>query len=349
MWTSQRLKTSQKQRPAHARARRRAAKIGFPALDARSADRQHSEPVTDLHASALYIRRTDRIMRGVVMNTITKHATAGILACFLALVAEGAAPPNLELSSPRDQISYSIGINLGAGWKSDEQDVDLPSFLRGVQEGLLSSHDERSKASYSLGFSLGNSWKHQGFDMETNRLEMGIQDALQARAPRLSEREMRDVMTAFRRDLRLRLLAKMREKNLRESEAFLAENRAKEGVVILPSGVQYRVLRPGTGPCPSRDDTVVVHYRGTLIDGGEFDSSRARNEPATFPVNSVIPGWSEALLRMPVGAQWQVAIPPHLAYGTNGSPPLIEPNAALLFDIELLQIRPRPGPSNPSP
>ncbi len=288
-------------------------------------------------------------MRGVVMITITKHATAGILACFLALVADGSAPPNPEISSPRDQISYTIGINLGDGWKNDEMDIDLPSFLRGVQEGLLSSSDERLKASYSLGFSLGNSWKHQGFDMETNRLQMGIQDALQAQPPRLSEREMRDAMTAFRRDLRLRLLARLREKNLRESEAFLTENRAREGVATLPSGVQYRVLRTGTGPSPSRDDTVVVHYRGTLIDGTEFDSSRARNQPSTFPVNSVIPGWSEVLLRMPVGAQWQVAIPPHLAYGTNGSPPLIEPNAALLFDIELLQIRPRPGPSIPPP
>ena len=129
------------------------------------------------------------------------------------------------------------------------------------------------------------------------------------------------------------------EANRQKGEAFLVENQKKEGVITLPSGLQYKVIEEGTGESPKPNDTVVTHYRGTLIDGKEFDSSYRRGEPASFPVNRVIAGWTEALQLMKVGAKWQLFIPPELAYGERGAGRAIGPNAALIFEIELVEIQ----------
>jgi FKBP-type peptidyl-prolyl cis-trans isomerase FklB len=129
------------------------------------------------------------------------------------------------------------------------------------------------------------------------------------------------------------------EKNVKEGETFLAANKKKEGVVTLPSGLQYKILKTGDGPKPTKDQTVKCHYRGTLIDGTEFDSSYKRGEPTEFPVGQVIKGWTEALQLMPVGSKWQLFIPSDLAYGPNGAGQMIGPNVTLIFDIELISIK----------
>jgi FKBP-type peptidyl-prolyl cis-trans isomerase FklB len=129
------------------------------------------------------------------------------------------------------------------------------------------------------------------------------------------------------------------EKNQKEGEAFLAENKKKEGVITLPSGLQYKVIKAGSGNKPKATDTVSVHYQGTLVNGTEFDSSYRRGQPVSFPVNGVIPGWTEALQLMEAGAKWQIVIPSNLAYGDRGAGPQIGPNATLIFEIELISIQ----------
>ncbi|MCJ7833279.1 MAG: FKBP-type peptidyl-prolyl cis-trans isomerase, partial [Deltaproteobacteria bacterium] len=169
----------------------------------------------------------------------------------------------------------------------------------------------------------------------------GFKDALSGAKPLLSEEEMRTVMTAFQKEISEKQAEKTKvlgEKNKKEGETFLAENKKKEGVKILTSGLQYKVVKEGTGKKPKATDKVTTHYQGTLIDGTEFDSSYKRGEPAAFPVNGVIPGWTEALQLMKVGSKWQLFVPSKLAYGERGAGPKIGPNAVLIFTVELLSI-----------
>ena len=149
-------------------------------------------------------------------------------------------------------------------------------------------------------------------------------------------------MTAFQKEMMAKhaeVMNTLGEKNKKEGEVFLAENKKKEGVTTLPSGLQYKVIKAGTGKKPKSTDTVTVNYRGTLIDGTEFDSSYRRGEPASFGVSGVIPGWTEAMQLMQEGAKWQVVVPPNLAYGEKGAGPNIGPNATLIFEIELISIQ----------
>jgi FKBP-type peptidyl-prolyl cis-trans isomerase len=181
----------------------------------------------------------------------------------------------------------------------------------------------------------------------------GSEDALTGGKTLLTEEELKAVLAALRIELHTRqrqALKDLGEKNKRDAAAFLAENKTREGVVTLPSGLQYRVLQAGEGAKPTADDTVVCHYRGTLIDGKEFDSSLTRNRPATLPLKSVIKGWSEALQLMPVGSKWQLFIPPDLAYAERGAARGgIGPNATLIFDVELLSIKDKAQASQPPP
>jgi FKBP-type peptidyl-prolyl cis-trans isomerase FklB len=165
----------------------------------------------------------------------------------------------------------------------------------------------------------------------------GLKDALSGGALLLKDEEMREVMTALRQEMAVKQLVTIAEKNKNEGEAFLEENRKKEGVTTLPSGLQYRVLREGKGKSPKSTDTVVVHYRGTLLNGTEFDSSYRRNEPAGIMLDSVIKGWKVALPLMKEGAKWQLVIPSDLAYGENGNRS-IEPNSTLIFEVELISV-----------
>ena len=162
-----------------------------------------------------------------------------------------------------------------------------------------------------------------------------MKDALSGAKPLLTEQEIQETMDAFQKEM----MAKQDEvakKNKAEGESFLAENKKKEGIKILPSGLQYKVIKAGTGKKPKSTDTVTVHYRGTLIDGTEFDSSYKRGQIVSFPVSGVIPGWTEALQLMEAGAKWQLFIPPNLAYGERGAGGAIGPNTTLIFEVELV-------------
>ena len=167
----------------------------------------------------------------------------------------------------------------------------------------------------------------------------------QATATILTEEQVRTIITDLQNQMRTKYLTQQAEqgkKNKSEGEAFLAENKSKEGVITLASGLQYRILNAGNGQKPTADDTVICHYQGTLINGTEFDNSYKRNQPATFAVKGVIKGWTEALQLMPVGSKWQLFVPSNLAYGENGASNVIGPNATLIFELELLSIKGKP-------
>ena len=200
----------------------------------------------------------------------------------------------------------------------------------------------KDKVSYSLGLDLGQNFKRQGFDIDVKLLSRGIQDAWQGSNPLLRENEIAETMETFRRQYVSRQQASMQvlaEKNKKEGEQFLAENKVRPGVITLPSGLQYKELVAGTGTTPKFSDTVTTQYRGTLLDGTEFDNSYQRGEPAQIEVSKVIPGWTEALQHMKIGAKWQLFVPASLAYGERSPGPEIPPNATLIFEIELLSIK----------
>ena len=220
--------------------------------------------------------------------------------------------------------------------------------------------DQKDKVSYSIGMDIGRNIKRQNLELNVDALSAGIRDAIGGGKTALTDEESREVMNAYRTEMQAKQQSQAKEqgeKNRKEGEAFLAENAKKEGVktlqVKLPSGtnatLQYKVMTPGTGAKPSTNDTVITHYRGTLIDGTEFDSSYKRGEPATFPVTGVIKGWTEALLMMPVGSKWQLFIPSELAYGERGAGRNIGPNATLIFDIELIGIQDKTKPAAAQP
>lgn len=211
-------------------------------------------------------------------------------------------PASFELKTDEQKASYALGANIGVnianGVKRDQVAINDEIFLRGVRDGLLGKSQ-------------------------------------------LSEKEINEVLQKLQAELRVKMEAHLKalgEANQKEGEAFLAANKTKEGVITLPSGLQYKVLQQGNGPKPKATDTVVCNYRGTLLNGTEFDSSYKRKQPATFPVSGIIKGWSEILQLMPVGSKYQVFIPATLAYGARG-PAEIGPNATLIFEIELLSIK----------
>ncbi|MFH7320941.1 FKBP-type peptidyl-prolyl cis-trans isomerase [Desulfurivibrio sp. D14AmB] len=201
----------------------------------------------------------------------------------------------------------------------------------------------KEKVSYSIGLNIGADFVAQGIEVDADLLALGIKDAVDQVEPLLSEEEMHQAILAFQDEMMSRqeeMMSELNAENLRAGEAFLAENAQREGVVSLPSGLQYRVVEPGTGASPTESDMVSVHYEGRLVDGSIFDSSLQRDEPAVFPVAGVIPGWTEALQLMAEGAKWEIALPPSIAYGERGAPPVIGPNAVLVFDVELLKVNP---------
>jgi len=208
--------------------------------------------------------------------------------------------------------------------------------------------DAREKNSYSVGANWGNSLKKQEVDVDLEVLIRGLREAFVGQSA-LSDEQIRESMMALNKEIRAKQEEKRKqqgEKNKQEGEKFLAENKTKPGVVALPSGLQYKVLTDGSGDSPKPGDVVTVNYRGTLIDGTEFDSSYKRGQPATFSVTGVIKGWTEALEQMKPGAKWQLFIPSDLAYGERGSGPTIGPNATLQFEVELVSSKPAaPAPA----
>jgi FKBP-type peptidyl-prolyl cis-trans isomerase FklB len=198
----------------------------------------------------------------------------------------------------------------------------------------------KDKLSYALGADMGNNLKKFEIDVNADVYIKGMKDAMSGGKVLLTDEEIKALIVSLQKDLQTKQQEKMKaqgEKNKKEGEAFLAENKKKEGVKTLPSGLEYKVITEGKGKSPKDTDTVTVHYKGTLIDGTEFDSSYKRNEPATFPVNGVIKGWTEALQLMKEGSKWQLFIPANLAYGDAGRPG-IPPNSVLIFEVDLLKV-----------
>jgi FKBP-type peptidyl-prolyl cis-trans isomerase FklB len=201
---------------------------------------------------------------------------------------------------------------------------------------------QREKASYAIGLNIGKGMHRDGVDVDPNMLLRGIKDGMAGAKPLLTDDEAKAALTALQNDVRQKHEAMMQQAgdtNKKQGDAFLAANKTKPGVVTLPSGLQYKILKEGTGPKPSATDTVVCNYRGTFLDNTEFDSSAKHGQPATFEVGRVIKGWTEALQLMPVGSKWQLFIPSDLAYGPRGAGTDIGPNATLIFDVELLSIK----------
>jgi len=214
---------------------------------------------------------------------------------------------------------------------------DTPVTPDGPKE---TAEEKINKVSYVMGNQFGKNLGRDGVEINLDLFTQGVTDGLEGKS-QFDEAEMMQVLRSFQMELRAKAQEQQKieaEKQKKISDEFLAANKAKPGVVTLDSGLQYKVITAGTGDKPSADDKVTVHYRGTLTDGKEFDSSYKRNSPATFPVKGVIAGWTEALQLMKKGAKWELVIPAKLGYGANGAPPNIPGNATLVFEVELLEI-----------
>lgn len=217
----------------------------------------------------------------------------------------------------------------------------VPATTKSAASPALNTQKE--KASYALGMKIGTDLQRQGVTptVDPALVARGLRDAMAGGKTLMTEDEARAALTQLRNDVEQKAEAHAQQAgaaNRKTGEAFLAANKAKQGVVTLPSGLQYKILTEGNGPKPTATDTVSCNYRGTLIDGKEFDSSAKHGGPASFPVNRVIKGWTEALQLMPVGSKWQLFIPPDLAYGDRGAAPDIGPGETLIFEVELLSI-----------
>ena len=222
-------------------------------------------------------------------------------------------------------LVLSTVIFLGVGFAADNPNVK----------------EEKDKVSYSVGYQVGGDFKRQGVELNPELLVKGVQDAMSGAKPLMTQQEMNKTLV----DLKKKIVTAQREeqkkaadKNLADGKKFLESNAKKEGVTTLPSGLQYKVVAKGTGASPKKTDSVTVHYKGTLLDGTEFDSSYKRGQPATFRVDGVIAGWTEALQLMKPGAKWQLFIPANLAYGERGAGSRIGPNSTLIFEVELIKV-----------
>jgi FKBP-type peptidyl-prolyl cis-trans isomerase FklB len=215
--------------------------------------------------------------------------------------------------------------------------ISLPTFA--AEQKPLTTQAE--KVSYAIGVDIGRTLKSQGIDVDADILTGAIKDALSDAELKLNDEEMRSTMLAFQKEMMSKAAAaskKAGEKAAKAGSKFLAQKKEEEGIKGTDSGLLYKVIEAGKGAKPRLSDTVSVNYRGTLIDGTEFDSSYKRGEPATFPVDQVIPGWTEALQLMPIGSKYELYIPSDLAYGENGAGGIIGPNETLIFEVELLAI-----------
>jgi FKBP-type peptidyl-prolyl cis-trans isomerase FklB len=275
-------------------------------------------------------------MRKILFVTALSILTAGtMLGTARAQQTPAAAPsPAPAAKTPQSPAAKAPPAKTGSptAGKASEAKSQSPTTL----------NTPKDKLSYAIGLNIGRSLEKDAIEVDPEIVAQGFKDALAGGKTLLTDEEAKAAIVALQADLRKKQEETMKaagEMNKKQGDAFLAANKAKEGVVTLPSGLQYKIVTPGTGPKPAATDTVVCNYRGTLIDGTEFDSSYKRGQPATFPVGQVIPGWTEALQLMPVGSKWQLFIPPDLAYGERSPSPVIGVNSTLIFDIELLSIQ----------
>ena len=219
----------------------------------------------------------------------------------------------------------------------------LTTVVAVAQDSAPELKTDKDKFSYALGMNFGENFRKQGLDVDPALFSKAFSEAFSAGKTAMTEEDMKAALTAAAQEIRKKQGEKAQQAQA-DGEKFLAENKAKEGVVTLPSGLQYKILKQGTGEKPALDDTVVCNYKGTLINGSEFDASEKHGGPATFPVKGVIAGWTEALQLMPAGSKWQLFVPSNLAYGAQG-PPDIGPNATLIFEVELVSIQKAGAPA----
>src|SRR5438552_1235334 len=264
----------------------------------------------------------------------------------LSIVATGA----LFWSSAQAQQAPAPGAQNPPAKASSQAPAKGPGTAKSGQASsrqtpaALTLNTPKDKLSYSIGMNIAKSLKRDDVDVDTAVLLRAIQDVLGGGNLLMTDQEAQSILTNLQADLRKKQEQGMQqaaETNKKEGDAFLAANKSKDGIVALPSGLQYKILTPGTGPKPTATDKVECNYRGTLIQGTEFDSSYKRGKPVTFQVGEVIKGWSEALQLMPVGSKWQLFVPPDLAYGDHGAGQEIGPNSTLIFEVELLSIAPK--------
>jgi FKBP-type peptidyl-prolyl cis-trans isomerase FklB len=272
--------------------------------------------------------------------TIASLLTAGMMLLGNALAQQTPAATPQQPSAAKAQPAPSAGAQKAPAAKTGPA-------TKPRTPSVLTLKTQKDKVSYALGMNLGTNLHKETVEVDPAIVLRGLKDALAAGKMLLTEDEARAVLTQLQTEVRGKQQEKMKvagEMNKKESVEFLAANKAKDGVVTLPSGLQYKILTAGTGPKPTASDTVVCNYRGTLISGTEFDSSYKRGQPASFPVNGVIKGWTEALQLMPVGSKWQLFVPSDLGYGDRGAGADIGPGATLIFEVELLSIQSKDKP-----
>ena len=209
-------------------------------------------------------------------------------------------------------------------------------------QGKSDLKTEKDKVSYAIGVSIGKRMKSQNLDVDPTKIALGLSHGLGGKKVLLSDEEVASVMQEFQKKQQAKMAKEQHaagSKNREAGKKFLAANKKKKGVVTTKSGLQYQILTKGTGKTPKATDTISAHYKGTLIDGKEFDSSYKRGQPATFPVNGVIKGWQEVLQLMKVGGKWKIWVPSELGYGARGAGAMIGPDATLIFEIELKEIK----------
>jgi FKBP-type peptidyl-prolyl cis-trans isomerase len=239
-----------------------------------------------------------------------------------------------------DAKGETMTLKIASRWMAVLGALLLAVPVNAAEEPALKTQKE--KVSYGIGVDIARNFKLQGIDFDADILMQGFKDQSSGRKLLMSEDDMRAALTAYQGELmqkRAQLIKAVADENKKVGDAFLAENKTKEGVVTLPSGLQYKILKEGNGRKPTDADTVECNYRGTLINGTEFDSSYRTGKPATFKVTGLIAGWTEALKLMPAGSKWQLFIPPPLAYGERGTGRDIGPNATLIFELELFSIK----------
>jgi FKBP-type peptidyl-prolyl cis-trans isomerase len=216
--------------------------------------------------------------------------------------------------------------------------------VQGNAQEPMALKTEKDKVSYGIGVGAARNFKRQGVEIDLDMVVKGLRDELSGAKLLLSEEDLSAAMTTFQTEMKQKQeqdAKKAAEDNKKAGDAFLAKNKAKEGVVTLPSGLQYKILKAGNGKKPTEADTVDCQFRAALLDGTEFDGSNPGSKPVTFAIKGAIPGWKEALKLMPIGSKWQIFVPPQLAYGEKGAGG-IGPNATLIFEVELLSIHSSP-------
>ena len=263
--------------------------------------------------------------------------TIALLACGLVLTACGNQSDSNQADSGNKQANAGAA---GSGQGASGGDNGAQS----AQSGDFKN--DQTKRSYALGMDIGNSLKQLPIPLDMQTLTQGVRDVVSGNKTRLTQKQLDSIMQGVVSDMQTAKKKQLQEassQNLQAGQKFLAQNKKKDGVKTLDDGLQYKVVQPGSGPMPDANDSVTVNYTGTLIDGTVFDSSEKRGKPVTFPVNAVIPGWTEALQMMKQGAEYKLFIPPDLAYGNRGAGAKIGPNATLIFDVKLLKIAKKPG------